>query len=103
MDGLEMPEILSRLRVDRYQGIAVKAIAYPGGAVAVIGRRAKGQICDAAFVIDGDHIPGIYAGAVFPAVAPPSAKIGLTRLGNSVKLPQGFAADDIDAADITAR
>src|SRR5258708_13892186 len=102
MDGLEMAEMGSRLRVDREQGIAKEAITDPVAAIAVIGRRAEGQIRNAALVIDGDHIPGVHAGAVFPAVAFPGAEIGLTRLGNGIKLPQRLAADDIDAADIAA-
>src|ERR1700735_4173587 len=103
MDGLEMPEIRSCFRVNRYESVAIEAIAYPGGAVAIISRRPKRQICDSAFVIDRDHIPRVDAGAVFPTIALPSAKILVPRFRDGIEFPQRLTSDDIDAAHVAAR
>jgi len=80
----------------------VKTIAYPGGAVAVIGRRAERQIGDAAFVIDGDHIPGVHAGAVFPAVAVPVPKLGSPGSGMALNFHTVLPLMISTAADIAA-
>src|SRR5205823_14269158 len=92
MNELEVPLVLSGVRIDRNDRVTEEIGAGPIAAVVVSRGRAEGHIEDAACFIGG-HVPApnIRAGPVLPAIVEPGLVTGFAGLRYRLKLPQSRA------------
>ena len=75
----------------------------PVGAVVVVGRRAGGEVGDAALGIDADLTPDIGAADVLVGLLRPGVVAELARMRNRTEAPDFLAGDDVVGADVAWR
>ena len=73
------------------------------GAVVVEGRRAGGEVGDAALVVDAEFAPGVGAADVLPGVLRPGFVAEFAGVRHGVELPDELAGDDVVGAQVARR
>src|SRR5688572_19006291 len=103
VDGLEVPEVLAGLRIDRNDRVRKRVVTRSIAAVVVRRRSGDRQIDDAALHIHRrEEAPHVRARSILPAVTP-RVVVLVARPRNGPELPQLLAGDDVERARIARR
>src|SRR5262249_30695295 len=100
MNGLEMPEPLSRPRIEREQTIRVEIIAVPIAAIELVLGRSGRHVHRPPLHVHGDFAPHIDAAHVFVGVLGPGFISVLAWARDRVEYPDELAREDIESANI---
>ena len=98
-----MPSPLTRLAVERHQGLGEQVVAQPVAAVPVVGRRAEGQVDETEFLVCRHQRPDVRVAGVLPGLVLPGLMPVLPRLRNRVEGPAQFAGHRVETAHISGR
>src|SRR5262245_43219001 len=101
MDGLKMPDPLSRSCVQRHDAIAEEVVSLTVAAIVILCRRSEGQKNHATFGVNAENRPSVYAAAVLPGITCPGIVTELAWLWNNMKPPHQFAGIDIEGAYVS--
>ena len=97
---LEMPHALSCSRVERHDAFGKEVVPGPVAAVVIVGRRARGQVDVAEFLVRAHHGPDVGAAAVLPRLVLPRRGALLAALRNRVEGPQQLAGAGVVPAHV---
>ena len=103
MHGLEVPQPLAGLGVEREQAVGEEVLPDPIGAIEVVVRRAGRHIDDAALLVDRHRSPVVGAADVLVRLFRPGVVAELAGLRNRVELPHLLPGDDVVGADVAGR
>src|SRR5579863_7436332 len=101
--GLEMPKIFTRASVEREDAIRKKVRTVSIRAIKIISRRSGGEIGNAALLVNRDLTPGICSASILPGTRGPGVVPILAGMGDCMKDPCHFSADDVVGTQIARR
>ena len=101
MDRLEVPEPLSRARIERDQAVREEVLAEPIATIEVVGRRSGRHVHDPALVVDREGAPVVGAADVLVRLLRPRVVAELSRPRNCMELPDLPAGDHVVGADVS--
>ena len=100
MHGLEVPDPLAGLGIDRDDALGEQVVAGTHAAVPVVGRGSRGQIDVAKLLVDGHRAPDVRVAAVAPGLVVPSVGAELLALRDGVEDPFHLAGACVEAAHV---
>src|SRR6266568_1140808 len=98
-----MPDSFAGFRVQRQKTIGEEIVSDAICPVEIEGRRARGNINNAALRIEGHPRPVVGRATVFPGVPGPGFVAKFAGVGNGVERPAKFAAAKVVRANVTRR
>ncbi len=98
--ALEMPDTLSRTRVEREDRVRKKIVAEPIGAIEIEGRGARASEDHAELVIHGQSGPDVGATRNLPRIGRPGRVAELARMRNGMKAPAQLTGLQIVRANV---
>ena len=103
MHDLEVPQALSRARVEREQAVAEQIVALAIAAVEIVRRRAGRQKDDAVLLVEREIAPRVRAARVPEGILGPRLVSVFTGPRNRVERPHELAAEHVVRADVPRR
>ena len=98
--GLEVPQIFSRVRIDRNDGVRIQVVARTVAAVKIRRRIFDREVHEAEIFIDGNLSPDARVARVNPRLFFPGVVPELALLRNRVEDPEPLAALDVECPDV---
>ena len=103
MDGLEVPQPLAGLRLEREDAVGKQILSDAIRAVEVVVGRSERDVDDAARFVDRHRAPVVHAADVLVGVLRPRVVAELARQRHRVELPFLLAGDHVVGADVSRR
>src|ERR1700691_2925878 len=103
MHNLEMPFAHAGIGVETHQRLAEEIITGATPTVEIVGRRADGQINQAAFFIQAHRRPDVRVTGELPRIIAPGVVAELTSLRNSMEAPHALSGARVEGAHVAGR
>jgi hypothetical protein len=103
LDGLEMPDSLARVGVEREERVGEQVVPGPVRPVKIGRRRSGGNVHDPSLLVHRHARPVVRGTRVFPGVFRPGVIAVFAGVRDRVKRPSNLARPNVEGAEVSGR